>query len=264
VLHGAAVTVDIDGLFPAMRNRVRYMLADPEAKALSVSVVSAFRSIELQRTLFGDAVRRYGSEAAARKWVAPPGKSNHGPMVDDHGHKPGPYGQAVDLGVAGFAAVSGKWPTDIKARMDELCARYGMRSPMTWEDWHYEPLPGFVDPPSWPGEPVAHVFPPSIVTEEDEMIAVDPHTGDFWRCGPDGAVNAFDKNGAPSNRYLGGANAHPEWNVGPGKPLGPVIAFTWWEGDGTPEGGLGYQMVTLAPADGQFHAYHFRGNGADR
>lgn len=157
------MTADIDGLFPAMRARVRYMLDDPEAKRLGVWVVSAFRSIALQRQLFADAVRRYGSEAAARKWVAPPGKSNHGPMVDDHGRKPGSFGQAVDLGVEGHPAVSGKWPKNIKQDMDALCARFGLRSPMAWEDWHYEPLPGFVD--SWPppsAKPVAPVAPPPI------------------------------------------------------------------------------------------------------
>jgi len=38
---------------------------------------NTFRTVGEQQVLWDDAVRRYGSEAAARKWVAPPGKSDH-------------------------------------------------------------------------------------------------------------------------------------------------------------------------------------------
>lgn len=102
-------------------------------------MVSAFRTMEQQRALFEAAVKKYGSIQAASKWVAAPGKSHHGPTVDMFGHKPGEFGIAVDLGVVGHTAVSGQWPPSVAARMDALCARYGFQSPMSWEDWHYEP-----------------------------------------------------------------------------------------------------------------------------
>jgi hypothetical protein len=247
------MTADIDGLWPPMRARVRYMLEDPEAKRLGVWVVSAFRPIELQAQLFADAIRRYGSEAAARKWVAPPGKSNHGPMVDEHGRKPGPFGQAVDLGVEGQPAVSGKWPPHVKQQMDALCARYGLRSPMAWEDWHYEPLPGFVDvPPADAPVPV-----PVSAMEDDDMIATDPSTGDYWVAWPDGRVDAYNADGTAGNRFYGNPLDHPEWNVGPGKPLGPVIGIAFWpQGQPLPGEPPGGYVLFTRDDGGRVHPYH--------
>lgn len=42
-----------------------------------LTVTSAYRSTEKQARLFAEAVQKYGSEAAARKKVAPPGSSKH-------------------------------------------------------------------------------------------------------------------------------------------------------------------------------------------
>jgi hypothetical protein len=42
-----------------------------------LTVISAYRSTEKQARLFAEAVQKYGSEAAARKHVAPPGSSKH-------------------------------------------------------------------------------------------------------------------------------------------------------------------------------------------
>jgi len=125
----------LDGLHPVFRRRVEALLADPEAVAAGISIVSAFRSNEYQARLFAAAVKKYGSETAARKWVAPPGKSNHGPRVDG-------YGIAVDFGIRGVTAVSGQWPPAKELLMRRLGARYHLHSPMAWEDWHYEPIEG--------------------------------------------------------------------------------------------------------------------------
>ncbi len=48
--------------------------------------ISGFRSVAYQRDLFASAVKRYGSEKKAAKWVAPPGYSEHA------------TGLAIDLG----------------------------------------------------------------------------------------------------------------------------------------------------------------------
>jgi LAS superfamily LD-carboxypeptidase LdcB len=42
-----------------------------------ISVGSGYRTPERQAMLFRNAVAKYGSEAAARHWVAPPGHSRH-------------------------------------------------------------------------------------------------------------------------------------------------------------------------------------------
>lgn len=148
-------SVSLDGLHPrVMRPRVEAVLADPEAKALGLYVVSAFRSIDYQRGLYADAVKRYGSPAAAAKWVAPPGKSNHGPSLNEAGDKvtdqarDGRYGAAVDLGIPGIPAVEGQWPTELERRVNALAARLGLFSPMEYEDWHFEPIPNWTPPTS--------------------------------------------------------------------------------------------------------------------
>jgi hypothetical protein len=151
---------DVEDLSPPFRARVQRLLADPDAVKLGLYVVSGFRPLELQRQLYdaklADVRAAHPSWTPAQiateagRWVAPPGRSNHGPKVDDHLHEPGPYGRAVDLGVPGVAAAHGKWPAATKRAVDVLARRYGLQSPMSWEDWHYEPLAGYTDPAGAP------------------------------------------------------------------------------------------------------------------
>lgn len=169
---------DLEHLWPPFRENVRALLVDPEAKALGMWVVSGFRSDELQASLFADAVRRYGSPAAARKWVAPPGTSHHGPRAGNDGHPPGPYGLAVDLGVAGVLAVDGKWPKAIKAKVVALTRRFEMFSPMAWEDWHHEPTaemfarahPHPLHPPQEDLEPMAPIVDPKTPADPEGRL----------------------------------------------------------------------------------------------
>ena len=57
-------------------NLVPFMDAAKEA-GHNISIYSGYRSDEHQGRLYQDALEKYGSPAAARKWVAPPGKSQH-------------------------------------------------------------------------------------------------------------------------------------------------------------------------------------------
>jgi len=90
--------------------------APPEIQA-QLRVNSAYRSPELQAQLFDDAIQRYGSESAARQWVAPPGNSRHN------------AGRAADLGFLNGAA---------REYVHANAGRYGMQFPMDWEPWHIE------------------------------------------------------------------------------------------------------------------------------
>lgn len=101
-----------DGLDPAFAAKLRAMIA---ASGGRVTITSGFRSVERQKQLFDAAVKKYGSVAAARKWVAPPGKSRHN------------HGTAVDLG------------GDLKW-VAANAARFGLYQPMEHEPWHYEPM----------------------------------------------------------------------------------------------------------------------------
>jgi hypothetical protein len=101
----------LDGLQPDFANAVQQLI---NASGGRVWINSGYRSEEEQNRLWQKALRQYGSPEAARKWVAPPGKSNHG------------KGIAVDLG--GDLALAAR-----------LAPRFGLHRPMSWEPWHFEP-----------------------------------------------------------------------------------------------------------------------------
>jgi len=90
--------------------------------------VSGYRSSETQRRLFEAAVARYGSEAEARKWVAPPGGSAH------------QSGRAVDCWM-GTSNDSGNVATQRKTAawtwLTANAARFGFY-PYEAEPWHWE------------------------------------------------------------------------------------------------------------------------------
>lgn len=74
-------------LTPAALASYRAMRAAAQAAGLgryALEIASSYRSDEKQARLFEAAVKKYGSPEAARKWVAPPGKSAHctGACVD--------------------------------------------------------------------------------------------------------------------------------------------------------------------------------------
>jgi LAS superfamily LD-carboxypeptidase LdcB len=86
-----------------------------------IYIVSGYRTLSRQKTLFANAVRRYGSVEEASKWVAPPLVSHH------------PWGTAIDVNYpdepigAGWLEIHGY--------------KFGL-----W--WHFEPIiaPGWKCP----------------------------------------------------------------------------------------------------------------------
>jgi LAS superfamily LD-carboxypeptidase LdcB len=91
------------------------MQAAAKADGVNLTVTSAFRSDEYQAKLFKNAVAKYGSESAAGKWVAPPGKSQHR------------SGRALDI----------KLEKGVHAWLSKNAAKFGFYQPMSWEDWHW-------------------------------------------------------------------------------------------------------------------------------
>lgn len=118
---------DAGGWDPAFKQAIDAMIAASGGK---LYIVSGYRSVAEQQALWDEAVAKYGSEEAARTWVAPPGSSNHN------------RGMAVDLG------------GDI-ALAHELAPRFGLVFPMSWEPWHIEPVYARGDSP-----PEAYTTPP--------------------------------------------------------------------------------------------------------
>jgi len=84
-----------------------------------ILINSGARSFQKQKQLWEAALKKYGSESKARKWVAPPGKSNHN------------HGVAADLYYATPAARD--W-------MHENAADFGLYFPLSNEPWHVEPI----------------------------------------------------------------------------------------------------------------------------
>lgn len=116
---------DIERLQGNLASALRDMVAAmPEGLRSQVVINSAYRSIEKQTELWNAAVKKYGSEAAARKWVAPPGKSMHN------------TGQAVDLGMQGGSLLSAN--SQIYQWIKQNMGSFGLTQPMSNEPWHFE------------------------------------------------------------------------------------------------------------------------------
>lgn len=91
--------------------------AAPDSVRNAITINSGFRSVDRQRQLYDAALKKYGSPAAARRWVAPPGRSQHN------------HGMAADLGYASPSA---------RTWVHENASRFGLRFPMSHEPWHIE------------------------------------------------------------------------------------------------------------------------------
>lgn len=120
-LQGGALRPDaITGLQPAFNTSLAGMFAaaPPEIRN-NLRMFSAYRSPEVQGGLWEAALTKYGSPEAARKWVAPPGKSKHN------------SGQAADLRYLNDAAR--EW-------VHANAANHGLTFPMAHENWHIEPI----------------------------------------------------------------------------------------------------------------------------
>jgi hypothetical protein len=108
-------TVELDGRW-VDELLAAEILSVRRAGRWSGAVFSGYLPPWYQKRLFDAAVIKYGSEAAARKWVAPPGKSRHG--------KKGGQG-AVDV-----------TPSSSGAQLDQASEQ--LFRPMSWEPWHVQ------------------------------------------------------------------------------------------------------------------------------
>ena len=99
------------GLLGALRQAA----ADAADDGIEFVVDSGWRSAAYQERLLQAAVSKYGSEAAAARWVATPNRSAH------------VSGDAVDLG-----------PSEATAWLSEHGGAYGLCQTYGNEPWHYE------------------------------------------------------------------------------------------------------------------------------
>jgi hypothetical protein len=112
----------VANLDPDLLSALRRAATDAVGDGVDVYVSSGWRSRKYQEQLFREAVSKYGSTAAAARWVATPGTSAH------------ESGDAVDIGHSNATA----WLSEHGAKYG-LCRVYGN------EPWHYELRPDAID-----------------------------------------------------------------------------------------------------------------------
>jgi zinc D-Ala-D-Ala carboxypeptidase len=122
VPHGVTVFDDeypgVAHLDPDLLAALRRAATDAAADGIELFVNSGWRSPEYQEQLLDEAIARYGSPAAAARWVATPATSPH------------VSGKAVDLGRC-----------EATAWLAEHGAAYGLCQIYRNEPWHYELRP---------------------------------------------------------------------------------------------------------------------------
>jgi zinc D-Ala-D-Ala carboxypeptidase len=106
----------------ALLGALRQAATNAAGDGVEFVVDSGWRSPAYQEQLLDEAVLKYGSEAAASRWVATPRTSAH------------VSGDAVDIGPSGAAA----W-------LSEHGAAYGLCQVYGNEPWHFELRPDAVD-----------------------------------------------------------------------------------------------------------------------
>lgn len=115
----------VTGMDPVLQSRLTAMFQSAPADIQAgLGVFSGYRSPERQAQLYAEALKKYGSEAEARRWVAPPGKSQHG------------EGHAADLAYNGQSFKHA--PANVVKWAHETAASFGLAFPLANENWHVE------------------------------------------------------------------------------------------------------------------------------
>jgi hypothetical protein len=118
---------DTLGLDDNFASNLAAMMQDaPPGIREGLGIYSGYRSRERQEQLWASALKRYGSAQAARRWVAPPGHSQHN------------EGKAVDLSYNGQSLNHA--PREVVEWVHQNARKYGLYFPMKHEPWHVEPM----------------------------------------------------------------------------------------------------------------------------
>jgi len=108
----------------------RFKAAQAAAKkdGQKIYITSGFRSLDRQKVLFAQAVKKYGNKVEASRWVAPPLVSHH------------PWGVAIDVNYPD-EPVGARW-------LEVNGSKFGLCRIFKNEWWHFEPViaPGWKCP----------------------------------------------------------------------------------------------------------------------
>lgn len=147
----------IDGLQDTFAVKLSRMLqAAPDDIREGLGVFSGARSNERQAELWQEALKKYGSVDEARRWVAPPGKSEHN------------KGNAADLGYNGQSLANA--PANVVQWVHDNAAQFGLKFPLSNENWHIE------DDSTRGGKGSAPPVDPEVVKEYRQEVTSDART----------------------------------------------------------------------------------------
>lgn len=115
----------VTGMQAPMQDRLTALfMSAPTDIAKKLGIFSGARSVERQKQLWAQAVKKYGSAEKARRWVAPPGRSMHN------------SGRAADLAYNGKSLRHA--PQNVLDWVHENAGRFGLHFPLGHEPWHVE------------------------------------------------------------------------------------------------------------------------------
>lgn len=208
---GATRPDSFTGLDPDFLASLQAMIggAPPEIQQ-QLRILSGFRSPERQAQLWQGALAKYGSPEAARKWVAPPGRSKHN------------HGSAVDLRYLDDSA---------RAWAHENAGKFGMHFPLSNEPWHIEPIGSRGGPsaPQAPGTP-APAMGPGIDVADRPIAGAQPAVQAPTGGEVEGGLGAVLASLAPSD-FSGMVPQAPQAargaesaSFGSGDPMGATMA----------------------------------------
>lgn len=121
----------VDGMDAAFGNKLAALIqAAPPGIAEKLGIYSGARSVERQTELWNDALKKYGSVAEARKWVAPP-PGVAGSKGSNHNH-----GTAADLSYNGQSLKNA--PPEVVDWLHSHAKDFGLKFPLANENWHIE------------------------------------------------------------------------------------------------------------------------------
>jgi hypothetical protein len=155
----------LEGVNASLQDRLSHAIQNmPEDLRKGFAINSSYRSPEQQQRLWDAALVKYGSADAARKWVAPPGHSQHG------------EGNALDLGYGSDAQRD--W-------IRQHAGEYGLKFPLGNEPWHIEPQEtrggqAFAAPWSAPPTAVAGAAPGAPQGPPQGVLQAQAPAGDFF------------------------------------------------------------------------------------
>ena len=108
----------IKDIHPKLEIRFKAARAAARTQGITLYIASGYRTLERQAYLFAQAIKKYGSETEAARWVLPPYVSHH------------PLGLAIDV----------NYPNDRKGAkwLDRNGSRFGLCRTFDNEWWHFE------------------------------------------------------------------------------------------------------------------------------